>query len=72
MPGVIASIAAAKRYDPLWNDRMEVRHSGTIWHANVDLGNLSDQDRAQLLSLAAERATLRLNPAPDSPPTDSE
>lgn len=66
MPGVIASIAAAKRYDPLWNDKLEVRHSGTVWTAHVDLNALSDADRAQLLSLAAERATLRL--APESTP----
>ena len=69
MPGVIASIAAAKRYDPLWNDRMEVRHSGTVWHANVDLGTLSDGDRAQLLALAAERASLRLNPPSEPTPS---
>lgn len=71
MPNTIARIFHIKRWFPEYRDQLNVKHSGTVWHANVDLNALSDTDRAQLLSLAAERATLRLNPAPSTDTSDT-
>ncbi len=54
MPGVIASIAYAKRYDPGWNDQLSVNVSGKVLHGHVDLNALPSADKRRLLELATK------------------
>lgn len=72
MPGVVAAIATAKRYDPGWNDSLNVRHSGTVTNVNIDLAAMPPADRARLFELAAlhERQKLLDHPG-ESAPSDS-
>ena len=66
MPGVIASIAFAKRYDSGWNDQLNIRHSGAVLSAHIDLAELDQSERADLLGLMARRLQLTEATATDS------
>jgi len=57
MPGVVSSIFMLKALRPdTYRETVQVKHSGTVWNASVDLTAMSPDERAQLIELALMKA----------------
>lgn len=69
MPAVVNRIFQIKRYFPEYRDQLNVKHSGSVLQARVDLNQLDPEERADLLRLTQRRLLMLEsgeNVAPDS------
>lgn len=58
MPATINRIFHIKRWHPAYRDSLNVRHSGAVLSARVDLNQLDPTERADLLRLTQRRLLL--------------
>lgn len=71
MPAAIQRIFITKRWMPEYRDQLNVRHSGAVLQARVDVNHLNPDERVELLGLIQRRlAGAPQAPAGDPPPQD--
>ncbi len=70
MPSQVSRMFLIKAQRPEYRDQLNVRHSGAVLSARVDLAHLEPAERAQLLGLVARKLEA-LGP-PLNPPADVE
>jgi hypothetical protein len=61
MPAAIQRMFVVKRWMPEYRDQLNVKHSGAVLTGRIDLNQLDQDERRDLLGLVARRLTL---PAP--------
>ena len=58
MPAAVSAMFTVKRWYPEYRDQLNVRHSGAVLNARINLNELDATERTELLSLVQRRLLL--------------